>query len=446
VQHPCVIELKHLRCQLLADALAFAQIAIDDHTHGRDDIIGAAMATTFEFNPDDPDYVRDPHPHLRALREHAPIYDWQARQSLVFSRHEHLRQLMGDPRLSNNLLDWQFHQPAQLEGDQFRALRRLEATSLFKLPDADHTRVRRLAAGAFTPRVVDRQRATVQAIVDRVLDELTADQTVLNVRDFAERIPGTVISDLVGVPESRRQDFLNFTRASIEYVQPFLPATRIAELASVLNTGEQLLSELIESARSDPRDNLLGDLVRAHEDGQKLSEDELFSLIAGIMTAGSDTTVHALCFATRALMSAPDQLAEIRADRSLLRNAIDETLRWDFFGKMGTFRFARETFEFEGITIPKGKLCVMNQPAALRDPEAFPEPDRFDIHRELGHAVSFGLGRHFCMGASLARLELTLALTSLLLDRYPNARLLGEAEFEQNFLMRPMSKLMLELA
>jgi cytochrome P450 enzyme len=405
-----------------------------------------AMSSTFQFNPDAPDFARDPHPHHRALREHAPIYDWQARQSLVFSRHEHLRQLMGDSRLSNSVTDWQFHQPAKIEGEEFRALRRLDTNSLFKLADVDHTRVRRLAAGAFTPRAVERQRATVQAVVDRVLDELTRDgQTLINVRDYAERIPVAVISDLVGVPAADQRGFLDYARASIEYIQPFLPPKRLAELAQVFTQGERMLDALIEGARKQPGDNLLGDLVRASEDGQSLSADELLSLISGLLTAGSDTTVHALCFAIRALVGAPEQLAELRADRSLLRNAIDETLRWDFFGKMGTFRFARETFEFEGVTIPKGKLCIMNQPAALRDPDAFPEPDRLDIHRELGHAISFGIGRHFCLGANLARLELELAFTSLLLDRYPNAHLVGEIEYEPSLLMRPMKTLMLAL-
>lgn len=404
------------------------------------------MSSAFQFNPDDPSFARDPHPHLRALREHAPIYDWQARQSLVFSRHEHVRQLMQDQRLSNSVTDWQFHQPAKLEGEQFRALRRLDENSLFKLADADHTRVRRLAAGAFTPRAVERQRATVQAVVDRVLDELTrGGQKLINVRDYAERIPVAVISDLVGVPESSQRDFLDYARASIEYIQPFLPPKRLAELADVFTHGERMLDALIEGARNNPGDDLLGDLVRASEGEQKLSKDELLSLISGLLTAGSDTTVHALCFAIRALLGAPEQLDEIRAERSLLRNAIDETLRWDFFGKMGSFRFVRETFEFEGVTIPKGKLCVMNQPAALRDPEAFPEPERLDIHRELGHAVSFGIGRHFCLGANLARLELELAFTTLLLDRYPHARLVGEVEHEPSLLMRPMKTLMLSL-
>ncbi|MFV8754203.1 cytochrome P450 [Nannocystaceae bacterium ST9] len=405
------------------------------------------MTTDLQFNPDDLAFIRDPHPHLRALREQSPIFDWQARQVLVFSRHEHVRQLMADSRLSNSVLEWQFHQPAELEGDHFRALRRIQSSALFTLPDADHGRVRRLAAAAFTPRAVERQRATVQAVVDRVLAELTSEgQTEINVRDYAERIPVAVISDLVGVPEQHRPDFLAFARAGIELTQPFMPRHRLVGIAEVFTRAEQVLLELFAEAREHQRDDLLGDLVRAQDQGEQLSEDELLALMSGLLTAGSDTTVHALCFAIRALLGAPEQLAEIRADRSLLRNALDETLRWDFFGKLGTFRFARETFEFEGWTIPKGKLCIMNQPAALRDPEAFADPDRLDIHRELGHAISFGLGRHYCMGASLARLELELAFTTLLLDRYPNAKLVGEPEFEQNLLMRPMAKLMLALA
>jgi cytochrome P450 enzyme len=404
----------------------------------------------FVFNPDSEHFALDPYPDYAWLRANAPIYHWRERGALVISRMAELREFFNEPRLSSDVRAYE-HYPGEALFDQprFRAWARVNAVSLFRLSPADHARVRKLASVALTPRAVRQMDDAVQRAVDDSLAQLIADRAeVVNVREFAERIPLTVICDLLGIPDDLRATFRRFGISVIRSVQPYLELEVMHEIADAFTEGVGLLEQVIAERRAmvERPDDLLTRWIEANEDQQRLSDDEMIGLVAALIAAGSDTTVHGTCYAVHALLLHRDQLRELQADRSLLRAAIEESLRWDGFGKIGLVRYASEDFEFCGTPVRKGQLVAALGGSAARDPDAYVDADRFDIHRDHLQNLTFGLGRHFCLGANLARSELTHAVETLLLDRFPEAELAEPPTIDPSDpIMRPMTNLPVRL-
>ncbi|WP_146659551.1 cytochrome P450 [Enhygromyxa salina] len=404
----------------------------------------------FDFDPDTESFANDPYPTYAWLRTNAPVYHWEKRDTLLLSRLEDLRTFLTHEQLSTDIADWEHHPGAQMfEQPGFEAWGSIVASSLFQLPPADHARVRKLASVALTPRAVRAMEDAVRATVERTLDDLIANgDEVVNIRHFAETIPLTVICDLFGVPGSMRAGFREFGLAVIRSVQPNLEPAVLSEIANGFTQGKALLEQLIEGRRADPNPpaDLLTRFIEARDEAHRLSTSELMSLIFALIAAGSDTTVHGTCYAVYALLRHPQALAELQADRSLLRGTIEETLRWDSFGKIGLFRYALSDLEIAGVPVRKGQAIGGLMGAALRDPEAYDDPDRFDIHRENNASLTFGLGRHFCLGANLARTEMMKAIEILLIERFPHATLAGEPVIDhQNSIMRAMENLPVRL-
>jgi cytochrome P450 enzyme len=405
---------------------------------------------TFEFAPNSGHFSADPYPTYAWLRANAPIYHWAKRDALVVSRMAELREFFNEPRLSTDARLWEhylgndvFSQP------RYAAWTRLNRSGLFQMSPADHARVRKLASVALTPRAVRRMDATVQRAVDESLAALIASKAeVINICDFAEPIPLTVICDLLGVPTHYRAAFRKFGIAVIRGVQPYNGIEALNEIADAATEGLALLQQVIGEARAaDPRPaTLLGDWIDANEDTHRLNDDELMGLVNALIIAGSDTTVHGTCYAVHALLRHPEALRELQADRSLLRGAIEESLRWDLFGKVGLVRYATEDFVFCGTPIRKGQLIMALSGAAGRDSEVYEDPDRFDIHRDHLPNLTFGLGRRFCLGVNLARSEMMCAVQTLLLDRFPEAELVGAPVIDHdNPVMRAMINLPVRL-
>ncbi len=407
-------------------------------------------ASTFEFAPNSERFSTNPYPDYAWLRTHAPLYYWAERDALLVSRAAEIREFFTDPRLSSDVREWA-HYPgdALFAQPRYAAWARLNRASLFQIPAEDHARVRKLASVALTPRAVARMDAAVQRAVDASLADLIADGAeVVNLRDYAEPIPLTVICDLLGIPTDMRAAFRRFGVAVIRSVQPYLDIEELNRIADAITEGVALLDQMIADARAlDPRpQTLLGSWIDAVEDQQRLNDDELLSLVMALIVAGSDTTVHGTCYAVYALLQHPEALRELQADRSLLRGAIEESLRWDLFGKLGLMRYATEDFEFCGTPVREGQLVAALAGAAGRDPELYEDPDRFDIHRDSRQNLSFGLGRRFCLGANLARSEMMHAIETLLLDRFPAAELAGAPQIDHaDPVMRAMINLPVRL-
>ena len=287
----------------------------------------------------------------------------------------------------------------------------------------DHTRLRGLVAKAFTARRMEDMRPQIQAIVDKLIDRVEGEGGMDIMRQFAHPLPVEVICDMLGIPESDRQPFYESSTVSGRLIDP-TPMTP-EELADADASNENLaayFADLFERRRKDPGDDLISLLVQVEEAGEKLSEEELFANVILLFGAGHETTVNLIGNGLLALHRNPDQIERLKADPSLMPNAVEEMLRYDSSVQM-TGRVALEDIEVGGITLKRGENIINLLGAANRDPEVFADPDKFDVGRkEARNLVSFGGGIHHCLGAQLARIEGEIAIGTLL-RRLPNLKL-----------------------
>jgi cytochrome P450 enzyme len=383
----------------------------------------------FVFDPNSPAFVSDPFPTYAWLREHAPVYRWDQGRAFLISRHADVDQLLRDRRFSTNPRDWVHAAPVPSDGPIAEFFASMQS-SLMVQPATDHLRLRKLINPSVSPRAVARLRERVQRVVDATLDGAIRGASLDVRRDFAEWLPLRVIADILAIPAAHEATFRAFSSAVISAANPWLPR-----------------DEMIDDRRRSLGDDLLSDLIRAEEAGDRLSSAELVTLIAGLVIAGSDTTVHALSFAVLDLLRHPEAWRAVVRDRSLVRNAVEETLRHEPFAKFGSVpRYAIEDTEIRGTRIPRGELAMPVIPATARDPSAYPDPDVFDLHRKLSSTLVFGIGPHVCVGAALARLELEVALGTLI-ERFPSMQLIDATPaFRPNPQMRDMESLRVALA
>src|SRR5262249_41397437 len=195
-----------------------------------------------------------------------------------------------------------------------------------------------------------------------------------------------------------------YAGAATSFHDPRFTPERIARMAEALAPGTDLICALIAERRKNLGDDLLSTLIRAEEAGDKLSESEMLGLVGALITGG-DSTSSSICFAVKSLLCVPERVAEVRKDPTLLRSALEELLRFDSSIKSGTPRYAVEDMEIGGVKLPRGSLIMGFLSAAQHDPRAFPEADKYDPRREPAENLNFGSGIHYCLGASLARLE-----------------------------------------
>jgi cytochrome P450 len=296
------------------------------------------------------------------------------------------------------------------------------ARHMLAVDPPDHSRLRRLVAGAFSVRRVEALEPRVQRLVDEHLDAIAApgpDAVVDLVDTYAFPLPFTVICELLGVPEPTRASFGQALTAML------MPTTTPDELAHATVASDQVVATieaLIDQKRQQPDDALISALIDARDGDDRLSEQELRSTIFQLIVAGHDTTASLIGNAVVALLTHPDQLRRFRQDPDSRAGAVEELIRFDAPVPHSTFRWAPEPLEIAGTTIPAGAQIIVNLAAADRDPDHVERPDQLDLARPGVRHLGFGHGIHFCLGAPLARLEGRLALGGLV-DRFPQLRL-----------------------
>lgn len=393
------------------------------------------------FNPADPAYLADPYPTYRRLRSEAPVYWWDRGHMWLLSRHADVEATLKDPRFTVDVRQWRFHQ----DDEGFPPIvNEVTEHGLFQVGKTDHTRIRKLVAPSFTPRAIEKREGLVQEVLDDLLAAIGDADEIDLVTQIAEPLPIRVISRMLGIPSEHDHTFREWGHKLIQITFPILPREERVALAQELPAGYELLARIIEEKRANPGDDLLSGLIHAQEQGDKLTSLELLSLVAGLVTAGSETTVHLVAFAMLELLRHPDVLARVRSNPDLLFGVMEEVLRHDNFGALGTTRYPLEDVELHGKTIPKGDMVMLLLGSAMHDEDVWPDAARFDIDRETAPNLSFGRGAHFCLGAHLARAEGRLAVRALL-SRYPDLALAGEPVYRPHPLLRHMVTLPLRL-
>ncbi|MBV9950577.1 MAG: cytochrome P450 [Acidimicrobiia bacterium] len=364
-----------------------------------------------------PEGKADPYPRYAAIREHAPAFR-SATGVVVLSRFEDCQFLLRDPRFGKGERGAVWEQ-YELTEDEW--MERFESfatsnTSMLGLDPPDHTRLRKLVSKAFTPRTVERLRPEIVRITDELLDRFDLTAPVDVVADLALQVPMAVIGEMLGVPEADRVALQPLIRAAVATLE-FNPPLDVLEAAAVAARAiTARFEELIAERRAQPTDDLLSELVHVEEEGDQLTHDELLSTVILIYGAGFETTTNLIGNGLLALLEHPDQLQRLRGDRSLLRNAVDELLRWDSPVQLDG-RQAFEAIDLHGLEIAAGEELVTMLGSANRDPRVFDDPDRLDVGREGSAPLSFGSGIHYCLGASLARAEGQVVFDRLL-DRF----------------------------
>ncbi len=302
------------------------------------------------------------------------------------------------------------------------------ATNLISLDGAAHHRLRRLVSKAFTPRATERLRSTVIDVIDQLVDRHTAAGRCEVVTDIARQFPIPIICALLGAPSEDWELFSDWTD-DIFKVFDWNVAEHERAILAAWDELDAYIDVMVANRRETLTDDLLSDLIRAEDDGDRLSADELRMLVAGLLMAGTDTTRNQLAASVHVLCDHPDQWALLAEHPELAMNAVEETMRHSPIAA-GTLRIALEDVEIAGVMIPAGTLVIANTAAANRDPAVYDDPDRLDITREGAPPMqTFGAGAHYCLGANLARLELSEALSAMT-RRMPNARRSGPAPWK----------------
>jgi len=350
------------------------------------------------------------HDKYRVLVEEQPVLRvryFDGSPVWLITRHDHVEAVLRDPSVRSNPAA-QDRQGALAAGaGQPPAFRPYVRCAISAMDAPDHTRLRRLVSQAFTARRVELMRPRIQQLTDELLDELIPLVELDLLERFAYPLPIRVICELLGVPIADREQWGNWTRQLL-----WSPPERIAAAAKGI---VDYAIGLIAFRRANAGDDLLSALVRmSDQDGDRLSDDELVSMVITLLTAGHETTVHLISNGTYALLTNPDQLALLREKPDLLPRAVEELLRYWSPADLGVLRFTTEPIEVGDVRIPAGEVVQLVYAAANRDPRQFTDPQRVDVAREHNPHLAFGRGVHYCLGAALAKVQGEIAFGTLL--------------------------------
>lgn len=391
------------------------------------------------FTPFAPELRADPYPEYRRMREQAPVWP-DGNGNLFISRYDDCVGVLRDSERFSSDSRTQIRDDDVETTDQSGLFEFFGGKVMLFTDPPDHTRLRRLAGHAFTPRAVESWRPRVRGLVDELL--LGVEPGVpFDVMDaLARPLPVVVIAELLGVPVEDRDRFAQWSEALGRTIDPDVNLSAADVNAAMAAAMEFVayFNELIEQRRGSPDDDLLTALIHAEEEGDRLSHEELIANLILLLIAGHETTSNLLGNGTLALTRFPDQRDRLRDDPSLVRSAVDEFLRYDPPVQF-TARNALVDVAFEGATLPKGKQVVVLIGGANRDPAAFDAPDELRLDRADNRHLAFSHGIHFCIGAMLARMEGQEAFPALL-AKCPKLEAAGATTYRPNATLRGLAR------
>ncbi len=377
----------------------------------------------------------NPYPVYQQLRDKSPVHRSRLANAWVLTKHSDIDAVLRDHKRFGN--------------DERKAVDRLrqeqiddEMRSMLRLDPPDHTRLRSLVNKAFTPRAVQSLKPRVEELVDELLDDIDPGQPFDVMEKLAYPLPMIVIAEMLGVPTEDRERF----NAWSNDVALALEGRRSEEQNRRMHRSRRDLAEyftsVIEIRRDDPRNDTVSALITAEESGDKLTHQEMLSMLVLLLVAGNETTKNLIGNGLLALLYNPKQLEPLRDQPELIDATVEELLRFDSSVQIDG-RTVLEDVEIGGKKISAGQRLILLIGAANRDPEVFDEPDRLDVQRSNGNHISFGRGIHHCLGAQLARIETQVALDKLL-ARFTDLRLVEEPTFRDQAVLRGVEALWVE--
>lgn len=379
------------------------------------------------MNPGTPTDISGPHhkanpfPFYSHLRANSPVHRMQLRDgrtAWIIARYDDAVAAFKDPRFVKD--KWSVMNPEQLRKEpwlppMFKPL----ARHMLDLDGADHARLRSLVQKAFTPGLVESLRGRIQHLAADRLDAALKRGKFDFIRDYALPIPTTVIAEMLGVPVRDSKAFNRWTKAIVSST----PSTwGLLKVFPQIWSFLRYIRRLIKAKRTNPQADLLSRLVEVESQGDQLTEDELVAMAFLLLVAGHETTVNLIGNGMLALLQHPEAMTRLRQDRSLVKPAIEEMLRFTSPVETATERYTREDVTLRDQLMPRGSFVLIAIASANRDGSQFDRPDEFDVSREPNRHLSFGLGNHFCLGAYLARLEGQIAFNTLF-DKLPEIHL-----------------------
>src|SRR3954471_24991832 len=364
-----------------------------------------------------PDLVADPHPTFARLRDEDPVHWSGHHRAWLITRYDDVASAFRDLRLSSDRAS----PLARSGGEGDPVVDVLAHWMVFRDPP-DHTRLRRAMHAAFTPPAIEALRPTIERVVDELLDGLPGGEVEF-VEAVAVPLPALVIAELLGLPRADHDQFRAWSEDLATLVFASGLPDRHRRGREALSALAGYLGEHLERRRSRPRDDMLGALAVAEAAGDLTAEEAVANAVL-LLFAGHETTTTLLANGLAVLLAHPGELRRLRAEPSLMGTAIDELLRYEGPSKLIP-RWAVEEIELRGRRIEPGRLVLLVQASANRDPRRFADPDRLDVARHPNPQLGLGYGPHHCLGAALARLETSIAL-SRLIARRPAIQLAGE--------------------
>jgi cytochrome P450 len=359
------------------------------------------------YNPLSPEVQANPFPYYAQLRREAPVLWVEPLQAWMLSRYQDVEYAIKNPQLFSSA-----GFSSQMIGDLNPVP---EAPWILDMDPPDHTRVRKLVNKAFTPRLIKALEPRLRSITRELLAPLRDQRECEFVQSFSTPFPVIVIAEMLGVEPERRNDF---KRWSDDIVSGTNRPTDPRERERIRRSAAELrayVEDAIAQRRKAPRADLISALVRAEEEQQVLTANEILALTVVLLIAGNETTTNLLGNAVLTLLAHPTEEAKVRANQTLVPSLVEEVLRYESPVQLIPRR-TTTAVELSGTTIPGGAAVFLLLGSANRDERKFPEPDRFDVTRNPRDHLAFGYGIHYCLGAELARLEAKVALESLLAD------------------------------
>lgn len=381
------------------------------------------------------EFTHNPYPVYEKLRQSDPILNLQfpdGRFGWLISNYEQAVEALKDGRFSKDV--------AKAMGQEQTSV--FSTNMLFSDPP-DHKRLRGLVQKGFTPQRIADMRGHIQEIADNLLDAVSSKDTINLIDEYAFKLPIIVISEILGVPTEDQDKFRVWSNSIIGASNQEMNE----QVVQHMNEFIAYLKDWFAKVREQPGDDMISQLVIAENQGERLSEQELYGVVTLMIIAGHETTVNLIGNGVLALLEHPEQRRLLQEQPELIHGAIEEMLRYNGPVEFSTSRWAAEDMDFHGVHMKKGDLVVIALNSANRDASQFENPDIFDITREKSQHLAFGKGIHLCLGAPLARLEGEIAINTLL-RRYPHFELqrnIDELEWRPGMIVRGVKEIPISL-